>query len=414
MNKPSTIVRFRAYTNHLFCYLLILCCTLWIAPAALAQDNAAPARDDRNGVSVFDLVLISKHILGVAPLTSPYQLIAADVNRSHSITTFDVVTLKKLLLGINDTLADNTSWRFVPKNYVFPNPSNPWDSAFPENYTHTVGRTDTNFYAIKIGDVNHNAVTNNLLQAEENRQNNLSLGYANTGGKRGQMVEIPVFMQQTADLAAWQMALQYNPDALKIKGIRWTTIAQPTQEQDQDWHIVVSGQLRLLWMDRTGTAVHLQPNAPLAYVQVELLRDQRDLTEALHLWSAKESIASEGYTDQGVPATFSLAPVRNYQAPAIPPPPAIAPKPTWTATVYPNPSRGQFRIEVSLPEGGSGTIALYDALDRSCATKPCTFAPGLNVVTSAQLSALLPGQYTLRVDTPLGRQTLRLMIRDLN
>ena len=44
-----------------------------------------------NGVSTFDLVLISKHILGISPLENPYQWIAADINQSGSVTTFDIV-----------------------------------------------------------------------------------------------------------------------------------------------------------------------------------------------------------------------------------------------------------------------------------------------------------------------------------
>ncbi|HMX41290.1 MAG TPA: hypothetical protein PKD78_13220, partial [Saprospiraceae bacterium] len=41
-----------------------------------------------NGVSTYDLVLISKHILGLEPLPTPYKMIAADANKSGSITTF--------------------------------------------------------------------------------------------------------------------------------------------------------------------------------------------------------------------------------------------------------------------------------------------------------------------------------------
>ncbi|MBK9014610.1 MAG: proprotein convertase P-domain-containing protein [Saprospiraceae bacterium] len=66
-----------------------------------------------NGVSTFDLVLISKHILGVAPLGSPYKVIAADANKSNSVTTFDLVEIRKLILFINSDFPNNTSWRFV-------------------------------------------------------------------------------------------------------------------------------------------------------------------------------------------------------------------------------------------------------------------------------------------------------------
>src|SRR5690606_38908605 len=61
-----------------------------------------PVKDDNplNGVTTFDLVLISKHILGSEPLNSPYKMIAADANKSGSITTFDIVEFRKLILGI--------------------------------------------------------------------------------------------------------------------------------------------------------------------------------------------------------------------------------------------------------------------------------------------------------------------------
>ncbi|MFN9380605.1 MAG: hypothetical protein ACK6BQ_11660, partial [Bacteroidota bacterium] len=70
-----------------------------------------------NGVSTFDLVLISKHILGVQPLNTPYKLIAADVNNSKSVTTLDLIQLRKLILNIDATFANNSSWRFVDASY---------------------------------------------------------------------------------------------------------------------------------------------------------------------------------------------------------------------------------------------------------------------------------------------------------
>ncbi|MCB0525024.1 MAG: HYR domain-containing protein, partial [Saprospiraceae bacterium] len=94
-----------------------------------------PAKDDNplNGITTYDLVLISKHILGIEPLGSPYKMIAADANKSNSITTFDIVEIRKLILGIYQSLPGNDSWRFIDNSYVFPNPSNPFQEMFPEN-----------------------------------------------------------------------------------------------------------------------------------------------------------------------------------------------------------------------------------------------------------------------------------------
>ena len=62
--------------------------------------------------------MIQRHILGIQPLLSPYKILAADVNNSKSITVADLSVLRKVLLGITTTFDNNTSWRFVPENYV--------------------------------------------------------------------------------------------------------------------------------------------------------------------------------------------------------------------------------------------------------------------------------------------------------
>jgi len=88
-----------------------------------------------NGVSTFDLVLISKHILGINTFDSPYKYIAADVNQSGSITAFDLVQLRQLILNITTEFSNNDSWRFVDANYTFAT-TNPASEQFNEFYTH--------------------------------------------------------------------------------------------------------------------------------------------------------------------------------------------------------------------------------------------------------------------------------------
>ncbi|MEQ1744256.1 MAG: hypothetical protein ABMA02_02440 [Saprospiraceae bacterium] len=126
--------------------------------------------DPLNGVSTFDLVLINKHILGLDPLNSPYKMIAADANNSRSITTFDIVELRKLILGIYTELPNNTSWRFVDQTFGFPNPANPFQTIFPETKQYAGLQSnifDADFFAVKVGDVNGNAVTSTLMSTED-------------------------------------------------------------------------------------------------------------------------------------------------------------------------------------------------------------------------------------------------------
>ena len=132
------------------------------APGTGVTYTARPVKDMNpiNGVTTFDLVLISKHILGNEPLSSPYKEIAADANNSETITTFDIVVLRRLILQIDTEFqGTQTSWRFVDAYHTFPNGTFP----FPEvmNASNMQGGVD--FVAVKIGDVNGSASPNQLL-----------------------------------------------------------------------------------------------------------------------------------------------------------------------------------------------------------------------------------------------------------
>ena len=116
-----------------------------------------------NGVTSFDLATIQQHIVGNELLDSPYKLIAADVNHSNSISSFDLFLAQQVIVANVDTFPNNESWRFVPTDFVFPNPTNPWESAFPEaiDLTNVASNIiDQDFIAIKVGDVNGTALPN--------------------------------------------------------------------------------------------------------------------------------------------------------------------------------------------------------------------------------------------------------------
>lgn len=125
----------------------------------IGQNYAVKAsRNDNplNGVSTFDIALISKHILGISPLTSPYKIIAADVNRDGEVSAADMLLMRKLILRTAKTFPNNESWRFVNKNYVFQNPEEPFYEDFSEiaSFSNLPIAAQADFIALKIGDVN--------------------------------------------------------------------------------------------------------------------------------------------------------------------------------------------------------------------------------------------------------------------
>ena len=70
------------------------------------------------------------------------------------------MAIQRVTLLVDDQFPNNTSWRFVPESHVFPNPTNPFGSTFPESIELLNLGTDAldqDFVAIKVGDVSGNA-----------------------------------------------------------------------------------------------------------------------------------------------------------------------------------------------------------------------------------------------------------------
>lgn len=174
-----------------------------------------------NGVTTFDLLLMNSHILGSLPLDSPYKLIAADVNKSGTITVSDIVEARKVILHVLDDFPNNTSWRFVDANYVFPNPANPFSQPFPEvcNINDLASSTPhVNFVAVKIGDVNGNAITHNLSGSatEERNSPDFSFHTLDRKVKAGEQFSVN-FDANLEGMLGYQFTLHFDKMALKFE-----------------------------------------------------------------------------------------------------------------------------------------------------------------------------------------------------
>ena len=111
----------------------------FFTPPESGQDyTLIPSLEDAplNGVSTFDMILISRHILGVEPLDSPYKRIAADTNGSGNISALDLIQLRRMILGIESDFGEVPSWRFITSNFVFPVLTNPQVGKFPRSHQH--------------------------------------------------------------------------------------------------------------------------------------------------------------------------------------------------------------------------------------------------------------------------------------
>lgn len=113
--------------------------------------------DERNGVSTLDLIQISKHILSVEKINSPYKLLAADIDQSGSLSIIDLIKIRKVILSIDQTFVSVPNWLFFPADHTFENPENPYNYKFPDVFMLDAADKSINFVGIKSGDVNASA-----------------------------------------------------------------------------------------------------------------------------------------------------------------------------------------------------------------------------------------------------------------
>ncbi len=211
------------------------------------------------GVSTYDLVLLSQHILGIETLSTPYKMIAADANRDGKITTFDVVHLRQLILYQIQELPDNTAWRFVKKSYQFPNDENPWQEEFPEYVEINNLEEDKNidFVAVKVGDIDCSSSAN-YNQNVGRSTDVLSIEVENKFLEADQEYHIPFKINEIDQLKGLQFSLAIDLDAVDFieltdgevqnyqigtskleEGIILGSWINSTNEQeDNDWMII--------------------------------------------------------------------------------------------------------------------------------------------------------------------------------
>ncbi|MFT6319866.1 MAG: hypothetical protein ACJAT4_000783 [Granulosicoccus sp.] len=174
-----------------------------------------------NGVTTFDMALIQKHILHLELLDSPWKLIAADVNRSKEITTFDLVHIRQVILGLVPDFPNSPSWLFLEEDFTFDDPNDPFTTVLPNNvYTFSTD-ADTlamNYMALKIGDVNINANPN--ADADVDTRNEyarvLLLNVKDRDLKVGEEVEVYLKSKEEEVLEGYQFTFNYDSEVLEF------------------------------------------------------------------------------------------------------------------------------------------------------------------------------------------------------
>ena len=194
-------------------------------PYGEGQYTIIPTKDGDylNGVTTLDIIMIQKHILRIEEFDSPYDHIAADVNNSKTITSLDLIELRKMILGINDRFSNNTSWRMIDRNFSFVDPDNPLTNGFPEDYNIASFETDMNigFVGVKVGDINNNAITgfsaNNRVESRSNQD--LLINYSERDFVDGELFDVQLSINPEIGFEGTQFSIEFDSDLLLIEDV---------------------------------------------------------------------------------------------------------------------------------------------------------------------------------------------------
>jgi|GEM_PF-6589168 len=209
----------------------------------------APYRNDNHPecVTISDMLKVSRHILGLEYLPSPYAIIRADVDNSQTVAVGDLVELRKVILGVNPQFPSNTSWRFVPADYVFPNPSNPFFQTFPETgeALNITSDQQIDFIGLKTGDVME---CGGPVGAPF-----VTLSAPHLTADNGDLITVDVTADGFTDVAGLQFSMSWDPAILQFNSVQNYNL--PVGATNFNTLNAANGQLSFAWVQPTGVTL---------------------------------------------------------------------------------------------------------------------------------------------------------------
>ncbi len=358
-----------------------------------------PKRNDNhvNGVSTADIVKIQKHILGKEIMYVPYNLIAADVNNSKSITSADISEIRKLVLGVIPEFSKVQSWVIIPAFTQFEDPANPW--AFKNYFDFKMKGQDelVDWMAIKMGDVTNNAVAGLNSNTKSRTKNDLNLILDNQNLVAGQKTKLEFRVKEFTQLNGFQFTLNYNPEVLL-----WSSYnSENIRLSDINFNLQKSKEGRITMSWDAENLISLNPNDVIFSFEFDVLMSTELKNQIL---ISSDITTAEAY-DQDMELSSILLSYKNGGAEEIAGIFELLP-------AQPNPFKAFTDIQFRLPVDDAVQITLYDATGKVHKIVSINGVKGLNSYRLAKSDLTGSGIYYYQVDTKRHTATGKIVLID--
>ena len=336
------------------------------------------------GVTTFDIAVIIRHIQGVEYITSPYSLIAADVDENGEIDAADILYIRNFILRRMPTLPRH-SWRFIDKKYIFVNPSNPFNEDFNHalDFTDLVSLSKGEFVAIKVGDVSSGLTPQSgLIDGDDDmalatRSNkSLTLLTEDRNLEAGKTYTITLKVDNF-NAIAYQFSLGFKEDEATINAIEMGDLGNMTADNFSISKNTIAtswdGAPTLKTAQLLTLTFTAHKNTPLS----EILSINNNVTRALAFDAQGNSMNLNLLFSDNKKAKGTFALLQNY------------PNPLQTTTIIP----------FNLPQGSAASLTVFDAQGRVITTIHSTFQAGYNEITLDCANLNITGMLYYRLTT---------------
>ncbi len=320
-----------------------------------------------NGLTAMDATKIQQHVTGMSLIADPYKLIAADANKSKTVTTTDAYLVTQAIM--NNPVAvlwfTNNTWRFVPKS-VAPGGLPPLNWTFPETITLPTGiHTDQDFIGVKLGDVDATAVPAN---APSGAAPHLVWTVQDQVLVEDATITAEFKAQNYDDLMGLQFALKFDQSAMQFLEIE-AIAGSPLQASNFGLYDIADGEIRAVLAGVTGISL---PDGAIGFrVKFKALQSGAKLSELLSL--EHNILQGQAYDSDFAPGPISLA----YESVSTGTNEAAIANFSLLQN-RPNPFSNETVIGFKLPEACEAQIRVFDLSGRLVEEQKAWFAKGYN------------------------------------
>jgi len=364
--------------------------------------NVAPEKLDgvAEGISTFDLVLMAQHVLQINELTTPYQLIAADVTGDDKVDIFDMVELRQLILFSITEFSNNTSWRFVDAAYAFQNPTAPWTEDYPQSIeVMNVGDNDhEDFVAVKIGDLDGDAKKPfTSSSAEERTSSTLTMVIDDVEMSAGNDYKVDFRASDFNEVTGYQFTLNFDQDAADFISVE--AGALNVDESNFGFTMINEGIITTSFTEM-GKAISVGNDEVLFSINFSA-RANATLNDVIAL--TNEYTVAEAYNTESEVSDVQLA-FNN------------AGLVTTTGGEFalfqntPNPYSETTNVGFNLPEATTATLRIYDVSGKTLKVITANYARGYNEVTINRNDLGAAGVLYYQLDTDADSAVKKMII----